>query len=376
MSTPTSANFSALLSLLLLSACGHQDLKPPVAGECNNSALTGYDELLIIAPHPDDEVLGFAGLAAEFMRQGKPVRTVVVTDGDAYCTACSLWTTGSVNGKTCDAATLSNLDTPEIDSLAEVRRAESVAAAAVLGRPAPEFLAYPDTGIGFAKANLDAGVPDMLLSRSDFSSCTSCGECSTGFGTGPVTALSANTLISSLDRLLGESAQNALIATTHWLDSHPDHAALGAFVSDRVSAASEERTIAFAVIHANTTNGYASAECWYPGPAAKECACFDEERVSADAAWLEALRAHRERPDWPQVLPDDVDYGEPWQLCLDDATRLAKPRAIDAFETQLGTAGRAPGILPESRSGLLDCSAYLRSFGRRTEVFVVKQYPE
>ena len=55
---------------------------------------------------------------------------------------------------------------------------------------------------------------------------------------------------------------------------------------------------------------------------------------------------------------------------------MAKPLAIDAFETQLGTVGRTPGLLPESREGLLDCSAYLRSFGRRTEVFVVRDFSD
>lgn len=33
-----------------------------------------------------------------------------------------------------------------------------------------------------------------------------------------------------------------------------------------------------------------------------------------------------------------------------------------------------PGILPASREGLLDCTAYLRSFGRRSEVFVVEHF--
>ena len=141
-------------------------------------------------------------------------------------------------------------------------------------------------------------------------------------------------------------------------------------------AVSGGRTVAFSVIHANTRNGYPYSECWYPGPAAAECPCVDEERADRDAGWLESLRAHRVRPDWPLVLPDDVDYGEPSQLCLDDAARLAKPRAIHVFETQLGTVGRQPGLLPESRQGLLDCDAYLRSFGRRTEVFVVKRFPE
>ena len=360
-----------LLVFALLSACAPQALEPPVAGACRNDELTDFDGLLILAPHPDDEVLGFAGLAGAFAAQGKPVRTVVVTDGDAYCGACALWTTGSINGKPCDALSLSNLATPEVDSLAEVRRAESIAAATVLGRPAPEFWTYPDTGIGMALANLESGNADQFLRRTDFSACTSCGDCMTGYGMGPETTLSANTLTASLEQIIANTSDNTLIATTHWLDRHPDHAALGSFVSE--STASAGRTIAYAVIHANTAKNYESAECWYPGPASEECACFDEERVDAEPGWLAALRAHRERPDWPQVLPDDADYGEPWQLCLDDETRAAKPLAIDAFDTQLGTVGRTPGLIPESRKGIMDCNAYLRSFGRRTEVFVVKE---
>ena len=191
------ARFSRLRVLLvfaLLSGCAQQTLAPPVAGECRNDELTDFDGLLILAPHPDDEVLGFTGLAGAFAAQGKPVRTVVVTDGDAYCSACALWTTGSIDGQPCDALSLSNLATPEVDSLAEVRRAESVAAAEVLGQPAPEFLTYPDTGIGMARVNLQSGNADQFLRRTDFSACTSCGDCMTGYGRGPETSLSANTL--------------------------------------------------------------------------------------------------------------------------------------------------------------------------------------
>lgn len=376
MRFPTLKLFIPVLASLLASACSHQPLEPPDIGGCNNAELTDFDGLLILAPHPDDEILGFTGLASEFIKQGKPVRTIVVTDGDAYCDACTLWTTGTTNGKTCDALTLSNLETPEIDSLAEIRRAESTAAAAILGRTAPEFLTYPDTGLGVARKNIENGDPARLLTRSDFSSCASCAECQSGYGAGPETRLSASTLIASLDEIIGATAPNTLIATTHWLDSHTDHAALGAFVSERIKGLDYGRTVAFAVIHANTTNGYAAADCWYPGPATKDCACFDQEKAKLQSGWLDSLRTHREHPDWPQVLPDDIDYGEPSQLCLDDVARLAKPQAINAFETQLGTIGQVPGILPESSKGLLDCSGYLRSFGRRTEVFVVKRIPE
>ena len=366
---------SLLLAVILASGCAGEQPVKPVAVQCDNAALTHFDGLLIIAPHPDDEVLGFAGLADAFLAQGKSVHTVVVTDGDAYCEACALWTTGSVNGGTCDALTLSNLGTPAIDSLAETRRAESAAAAARLGRPAPEFLAYPDTGLAAARRNVAAGNPGKLLRRSDFSHCTSCGGCAGGYGEGPATQLSATTLVASLDRLIGATSANTLIATTHWLDGHGDHAALGAFVAERAALAPGGRAVAFAVIHANTVDGHAYADCWYPEPAAIDCPCFDDARADRDPAWLASLRAHRERPDWPQMLPSDVDYGDASQLCLGDDVRAAKPEAISAFGTQLGTVGRKPGILPPSRAGILDCSAYLRSFGRRTEVFVVKRLP-
>jgi LmbE family N-acetylglucosaminyl deacetylase len=372
MNLPGTSRLFVLLALALGSAGAHENPQVPDSVDCNNDELTGFDSLLIIAPHPDDEILGFAGLASAFIQQGKSVRTIVVTDGDAYCEACTLWTTGSINGKTCDALTLSNLETSEIDSLAETRRAESTAAARALGRPAPEFFGYPDTGLGAARANSKAGNPFKRLRRSDFSNCTSCGGCGSGYGGGPETNLSAGTLVASLDEAIKDTTAKTLIATTHWLDGHRDHAALGAFVNERAAA----RSVAFAVIHANTRNGHAFADCWYPGPAAENCPCFDEERSDRDKDWLASLRAHRERPDWPQALPDDVDYGEPLQLCLDDESRITKPLAISAFETQLGTVGRSPGLLPTSREGLLDCSGYLRSFGRRTEVFVLRRYPE
>ena len=375
MNTRIAKLFLPLLITFLVAACSQQEIQPAEVA-CDNSELTAYDGLLIVAPHPDDEVLGFSGLADAFIAQGKPVRTIVVTDGDAYCDACSLWTTGSVMGATCDALTLSNLDTPEVDSLAEVRREESRAAAAILGRPAPEFLTYPDTGLGAARRNLLAGEPGKFLHRSDFSQCESCGDCSSGYGTGPTTQLSANTLIASLDEVIGATTPDTLIATTHWLDGHGDHAALGAFVGERAAAAEGGHTVAFAVIHANSSNGYGFADCWYPGPAAVECPCFDEERADRDPQWLQLMRAHRERPDLAQQLPTDADYGEPVQLGLGATVLLDKPPAIDAFQTQLGTVGIAPGILPEQREGMLDCSAYLRSFGRRTEVFVVREFPE
>src|ERR671928_999451 len=81
------------------------------ASSCDNDALTAYPALLVLAPHPDDEALGFTGLVDAYLRAGKPVHVVVVTDGDAYCEACALWKNSSMAGPTCTAAELSNFAT-------------------------------------------------------------------------------------------------------------------------------------------------------------------------------------------------------------------------------------------------------------------------
>lgn len=350
---------------------------------CANETLTDFDELLLIVPHPDDEILGFAGLTDAFVRAGKPVKTMIVTDGDAYCTACTLWATGSTQGPPCNARQLSNFSTPAVDSLAEARRLESIEAARRIGAPEPEFLGYPDTGIAFARAFRDAGQPETPLARSDFSACTSCGDCGTGIAEGPLTDLSADsltqtleaTLESTLESTMGAAGQRTLVATTHPLDGHPDHAALADFVLSANEGLEKPHTLAFAVIHAHTAKDQAFPDCWYPSPTAAACPCTDEPAYAQDPQLLQERRELRRRPDLPQQLPDDVDYGAPLQLCLGGAISEPdggrKADAINAFQTQLGTTSLEPGVLPGSLVGIMDCSGYLASFGRQTEVFVL-----
>lgn len=386
--TPTPRHRQALGALLLatlalLTACASAP-EPSVQNEvaealaissCDNDRLTDFESLLVLAPHPDDEILGFAGLTDAFLRAGKPVRTLVVTDGDAYCEACTLWASGSVRGPTCDAARLSNFATREIDSLAEVRRLESQSAALVIGAPPPEFLGYPDTGIAFARAYRNAGRPGEPLRRSDFSACQACGDCGDGYGGGPLTDLSASTLEATIDRALADAGDRALVATTHWLDGHPDHAALGTFVRQANDRQRQPNALVLAVIHAHTPADQAHADCWYPAPTANACSCADEAAFDREPARLTALRDARRQPEWPQRLPDDRDYGAPVQLCLPDELATypggRKHQAIDVFATQIGSASLVPGALPASRTGILDCSGYLAAFGRRTEVFVL-----
>ncbi len=370
----TTAPIVAAVALFTLS-CASAPSGAAAAPSCDNDALTAHPALLVLAPHPDDEALGFTGLIDAYLQAGKPVNVVVVTDGDAYCEACRFWKNSNVTGATCTAEELSNFATPEIDSFAEIRRTESAAAAAIVGLSPPRFLGYPDTGLGAAWRNLDQGKTSDPLRRSDFSRCTSCETCSGGYGGGSQTDLTAETLMASLRDLIASAPDGSLIATTHWLDGHGDHAALGNFVRRLNGEQTSPHPIAYAVIHANTPKDTAHPDCWYPAPAAPTCPCMaDEAKALADAGWIARVGGHRFRPSSPASLPDDADYGEEQQFCLperlyagDDAVKL---RAVRSYASQLGRLART-GSHPAALDGIMDCNGYLMSFVRRTEAFVV-----
>lgn len=334
---------------------------PAETASCDNDTLTAYPALLVLAPHPDDEALGFTGLIDAYLRAGKPVRVVVVTDGDAYCEACQFWKNSSFTGPTCSAEDLRNFG--------EIRHTESAAAAKIVGLPAPRFLGYPDTGLGAAWRNFGQNENTKPLRRSDFSPCTSC-DCGSGYGGGPTTTLTADTLMSSLRELIAAQPEGALIATTHWLDGHADHAGLGNFVRQLKDA----HPVAYAVIHAHTPKSTAHPDCWYPTPSAPVCPCLDETKALADPTWVAQNASNRFHPTSPAALPDDADYGKEKQFCLperlyagDDAVKL---NAVRSYKSQLGRLARN-GSHPAAVDGIMDCNGYLMSFVRRSEAFVL-----
>ena len=346
---------------------------------CGNERLTAAPALLVVAPHPDDEALGFAGLIDAYRSEGKPVKVIVATDGDAYCEACRLWKNNSLEGPVCDAKDFSNFETAAVDSFAEVRRAESVAAARHLGLPPPLFLGYPDTGLAAAWSNLQHGELAKPLRRSDFSACSDC--CGEGYGGGPPTDLTALTLIDALRSAIAATPPGTLIATTHPLDGHGDHAALGALIRDineNPRSSFPPHPIAYAVIHAHTPKTQTHPDCWYPAPTAPVCPCLDEQRALSQPGWVDELASHRFLPQSPAALPDDADYGREVQLCLPermfrggDAIKL---KAVGSYASQLGRLGRN-GAHPVALDGILDCSGYLMSFVRSTEAFALMDPP-
>ncbi len=98
--------------------------------------LTPEDRILVIAPHPDDEVLGCAGVIQKAVEMKIPVRVVFLTNGDSNQWSFLVYRKHPV------------VMPGAVEKMGLVRHDEAIAAAKILGLPAPAltFLGYPDFG--------------------------------------------------------------------------------------------------------------------------------------------------------------------------------------------------------------------------------------
>jgi hypothetical protein len=106
--------------------------------------LTGCKSLLVVAPHPDDETLGFGSAAATLQSRGVKVQVVSVTDGDASYPGLPM------RGRR---------------KLARIHRTELRGATSVLGLPPAISLGLPDDEVRTHLCEL-AELLTTLLSKA------------------------------------------------------------------------------------------------------------------------------------------------------------------------------------------------------------------
>lgn len=110
------------------------------------SSLRG-EKLLVLAPHPDDEVIGCGGLIALHAGDKRQVRVVVATDGTAAPES-----------------------TADRDEYRQRRERETIDGLKRLGGPAPFFLRFPDRGLAtvqnqlreILKTHIQEFAPDLV----------------------------------------------------------------------------------------------------------------------------------------------------------------------------------------------------------------------
>ncbi|MGI9862247.1 PIG-L family deacetylase [Moorella naiadis] len=134
------------------------DWLPPARKGLPGTGASAFGErVLIVAPHPDDEALGGAGVILKARAAGSRVRVVVMTSGDGFKMA---------------AAENSRVAAPtpaDYRRLGEARHQESLAAMAHLGLSSGDilFLGYPDGGLSrLWETNWDENCPYTGLNGS------------------------------------------------------------------------------------------------------------------------------------------------------------------------------------------------------------------
>jgi N-acetyl-1-D-myo-inositol-2-amino-2-deoxy-alpha-D-glucopyranoside deacetylase len=271
-------------------------------------SLEGVERLMIVAPHPDDETLGAAGLIQAALSQGSRVHVVVVTNGDGQGLA-PLALRGNLRPKPADYVTNG-----------EIRQREALAALRRLGLPASSvaFLGYPD------------GAIERLWQNSWTSSCpveaafTRATASPYSLTHNPDARYCGDDLLADLEGLFGRFKPD-LVLLPHPHDDHADHRATAAF--SRLALA----RIGFSdkAFHPQVW-GYLVHYGDFPQPRGR--------RLSTQIA-----------PPLP-LLRDSDDWA---RLDLSDEQVQAKASALAAYATQQRLLG-----------------AFLYSFARQNEVFV------
>jgi LmbE family N-acetylglucosaminyl deacetylase/ribosomal protein S18 acetylase RimI-like enzyme len=180
-------------------------LERPVVPEPNEADA---ERFLVIAPHPDDDILGVGGTLAEAHARGASVRIVYLTSGDANRAAKYLMTLPPLRRAAGYRA------------LGDRREREAVLALRHLEIPADHaiFLNYPDRGL---TPMLDRHRAYGNPHRSRFTD-RSFAYSEVAFR--PSAPYTGEALIQDLVSILG-TFQPTVLYMPHPLDAHPDHRA-------------------------------------------------------------------------------------------------------------------------------------------------------
>jgi LmbE family N-acetylglucosaminyl deacetylase len=282
-------SYVGLSALLFVAATHRASLSQEAHAHPPLPALRPDDRLLIVAPHPDDEVLGCGGLIATAAAQGVPVRVVYLTSGDAFTVAAAL------TARTAPAP-------DECLQLGRVRIHEARRGLEKLGlRPDDAvFLGYPDRGL----LPMTIRPNRVLEAGATHTTAVPYAEAQS-----PHAPYLAPALIADLRRAI-TAFRPTRVFTTHPLDDHEDHAAAALLTREAIAQAVqagdlEPPALYYYLVH------------------------FGD--------WPLPQGMHPNRP----LTPPLGLVGESWQaFWLDDAAQQRKRDAIRAHESQYAIMAR------------------------------------
>lgn len=196
-------------------------------------------DVLVIAPHPDDEVIGCAGIMLQALERKQRVGVVVITSGDGFPALAAV-----VAGKDRD-----HLVPDDFKQAGALRQQHSLNAMARLGVPRDEllFLGYPDSGLEKIY-RAEGGEPfrQMFTRQRETYGVTAHDYHSLVHGR-PAPYLKSS-IIADLAEII-RARQPKQVFVTHEADTHDDHRTAFLLVRDALRAASFAGRFLTYVVH-------------------------------------------------------------------------------------------------------------------------------
>jgi LmbE family N-acetylglucosaminyl deacetylase len=302
-----------LAAVVLLAGCGKE----------KSDAGDGVD-LIVFAPHPDDETLGAAGITRQALAAGKRVKIVVFTSGDGFPAFAAKLAKKERE----------SLGATDFAELARYRQTQTLNAFAALGGSAEDviFLGYPDSALQKVYDAKDgAPVTQNFTQKSATYGAVQADYHSAAHGkSAPYVYASAHGDVVELLRKF----RPARICVTSEADSHPDHKAAFRFVRDAARTVNFRGEFLTSVIHGGAQ---------WPWP----------KGITPESK-LESHEVNGVR------VPSGVEWPPPRRIALSPEDAARKLAAIRAHSTHL-TNATEPALIAERE--------YLESFVKAEEVF-------
>jgi len=305
---------------MLINSLGSRQQSSP-SGDGAGRRLDPVD-VLIFAPHPDDEVIGTGGVIQQALETGKRVRIVFVTNGDGSKKAAAALLQKAV----------SSLGEDDFVHLARRRQQEAIAADVKLGLSSSDlvFLGYPDGVL----ARVYEGTSGEPVRSPTTGRTMTYGLVEKDYHTlahGLPAAYARQSALTDLEEVLRDSRPTQIYVTDP-ADQHRDHVATYRFVRDAMVALGLQNPLLTFVVH----NGPGWPRPIGPTPNSP----FESHTIDST------------------TYPIGVSWPPPIRLPLVEGQSARKLAALDTIFSQIAA--------PKDR-------LYLESFVKSEEVFWTRQ---
>jgi LmbE family N-acetylglucosaminyl deacetylase len=234
----TGSNFNNLVRAAKFSLLAAMCIAMPFAF-AQSGVIVHPDSVVVFAPHPDDEVIGCAGIIQQALARGAQVKIVDITSGDGFPAAAAGVTHKSVDQVAPD----------DFFALARLRETQSRNALEILGGKTDDLiiLGYPDGDLGNLYESKDDKISRQQFTKKNETYALIQKDYYTTVYGAPAPYKRSSVLADLVELLT--TLQPTEIYVTDETDGHIDHRAAFWFVRDAAKQAAYKGAFYTFLVH-------------------------------------------------------------------------------------------------------------------------------